>query len=67
MAQFIPERDKSQNTYCYTVDTIISDEFSSFSGVKQGKWLSPFLFSVYLNDLENDRIQKGANGFYWYA
>ena len=44
-------------------DNIISDEFSSFLGVRQGECLSPFLFSIYLNDLENDLMQKGAEGF----
>lgn len=44
-------------------DNIISDEFSSFLGVRQGECLSPFLFSMYLNDLENDFIQNGADGF----
>ena len=43
-------------------DNILSDEFSSFLGVRQGECLSPFLFSMYLNDLENDLIQKGADG-----
>ena len=44
-------------------DNIISDEFSSFLGVRQGECLSPFLFSMYLNDLESVLIQKGAEGF----
>ena len=44
-------------------DNIISDEFSSFLGVRLGECLSPFLFSMYLNDLENDLMQKGAEGF----
>ena len=44
-------------------DNIISDEFSSFLGVRQGECLSPFLLSMYLNDLESVLIQKGAEGF----
>ena len=44
-------------------DNIVSEEFSSFLGVRQGECLSPFLFSMYLNDLENVLIQKGTEGF----
>ena len=44
-------------------DNIVSDEFSSFLGVRQGECLSPFLFSMYLNDIENVFIQKGVAGF----
>ena len=44
-------------------DNIVSEEFSSFLGVRQGECLSPFLFSMYLNDIENVLIQKGTEGF----
>ena len=43
------------------IDNILSNEFSSFLGVRQGECLPPFLFSMYLNDLDNDLIQKGAD------
>ena len=56
-----------QSMYCnikskVKFNNILSDEFSSFLGVRQGECLSPFLFSMYLNDLGNDLIQKGADG-----
>lgn len=44
-------------------DNNLSNEFSSHLGVRQGECLSPFLFSMYLNDLENEYIQKGVDGF----
>ena len=44
-------------------DNKLSNDFSSHLGVRQGECLSPFLFSMYLNDLENELIQKGAGGF----
>ena len=40
----------------------LSCEFVSYIGVRQDKCLSPFLFSMYINDLEKELIQKGAEG-----
>ena len=43
-------------------DNNISSDFSSLLDVRQGECLSPFLFSMYLNDIENEFILKGAEG-----
>ena len=40
----------------------LSCEFVSHIGVRQGECLSPFLFSMYIIDLEKELIQKGAEG-----
>ena len=40
----------------------LSCEFVSHIGVRLGEYLSPFLFSIYINDLENELIQKCAEG-----
>ena len=37
----------------------LSDSFSCQLGVRQGKCLSPFLFAIYVNDIENEFISKG--------
>ena len=37
-------------------DNQLSNEFACISGVRQGECLSPFLFSVYVNDLEETLI-----------
>ena len=40
----------------------LSNAFSSYIGVRQGECLSPFLFSMYINDLENELMQNGVEG-----
>jgi len=40
----------------------LSDSFECMLGVRQGECLSPFLFSMYLNDLEQEFHMNGLNG-----
>ena len=40
----------------------LSDEFSCMTGVRQGECLSPILFAMYANDIEQEFITKGADG-----
>ena len=40
----------------------LSSDFSSHIGVRQGECLSPFLFSMYINDLESELMQNGVDG-----
>ncbi len=40
----------------------LSDEFSCSLGVRQGECLSPFLFAMYVNDLEQELCNKGFDG-----
>ena len=40
----------------------LSDEFTCCLGVRQGECLSPFLFAIYVNDMEDFFYTKGAEG-----
>jgi hypothetical protein len=40
----------------------LSDDFSCLLGVRQGESLSPFLFSMYLNDIEENFMLNGFEG-----
>ena len=40
----------------------LSEEFSCMLGVRQGECLSPLLFSMFLNDLEEEFIINGIDG-----
>ena len=40
----------------------VSEDFYSFLGVRQGECLSPFLFCMFLNDIEEIFINKGIDG-----
>ena len=41
-------------------DNRVSSDFICCLGVRQGECLSPILFSMYLNDVEQEYILKGA-------
>ena len=40
----------------------VGNEFDCLLGVRQGESLSPFLYSMYINDLENELCTKGFKG-----
>ena len=40
----------------------LSNDFACYFGVRQGKCLSPFLFSMYLNDVEETFIRGKFQG-----
>jgi len=40
----------------------LSNSFECQLGVRQRECLSPFLFSMFINDLENMFVEKGVNG-----
>ena len=50
----VRSRVKNNNT--------LSESFSCNIGVRQGECLSPFLFAIYVNDLEQELDGKGVNG-----
>ena len=54
MYEHVRSRVKYNNT--------LSDVFSCFLGVRQGESLSPFLFSMYWNDIEEHFILNGFEG-----
>lgn len=41
---------------------MLSNEFSGYLGVRQGESLSPFLFAMFLNDIEDHLISNGFDG-----
>ena len=43
-------------------ENTLSKEFTCALGVRQGECLSPFLFAMYLNDLESEFSTKGIDG-----
>ncbi|XP_053395382.1 uncharacterized protein LOC123523921 isoform X1 [Mercenaria mercenaria] len=43
-------------------NNISNEDFSCLLGVRQGESLSPFLFSIYLNDIEEHFMIHGFNG-----
>ena len=49
---------KARVKYCNT----LSDEYECTLGLRQGECLSPFLFSMYLNDLEQDFLNSNIDG-----
>ena len=47
---------------CVSVNSSISEYFSSTVGIRQGGNLSPLLFALYLNDLEDFLIGHDVSG-----
>ena len=43
-------------------DNTLSEPFTCNIGVRQGECLSPFLFAMYVNDLEAELAIKGISG-----
>ena len=46
---------------CVSFNGNVSEYFFSFNGVRQGENLSPFLFALFINDLEKFLINFGCN------
>ena len=44
------------------INNRLSESCSCMTGVRQGECLSPFLFAMYLNDIEQEFISKGSDG-----
>ena len=44
------------------INNKLSEEFSCMTGVRQGECLSPILFAMYVNAIEQEFITKGADG-----
>ena len=47
---------------CVAINGLLTDNFSCLIGVRQGENLSPLLFSLYLNDLQQF-FARSAHGF----
>ena len=43
-------------------DNLLSNDFTCLLGVRQGECLSPFLFSMYVNDLEEMLVSNEFKG-----
>ena len=43
-------------------DNELRNDFDSYLGVRQGEYLSPYLFSMYLNDIEDEFYLQGSEG-----
>ncbi len=47
--------------YCVSLNIEFSDYFVSYRGVRQGENLSPLLFSLYVNDIEEYLLENNCN------
>ena len=48
---------------CVRSNGSYSELFNSYSGVKQGEPLSPFLFILYMNDMYENLVVQGSDSF----